>query len=68
MEERKPKQIRFWGKILGFKHDYYVVEGDISNTTIDDPLPNAENQGQGVNALTYWVTNDGNSCFCLLSC
>lgn len=53
-------QVRFWGKILGAKRDYYIAEGTISNKFIDDFPREYEAKGTGINRLSYWVTDNGN--------
>ena len=54
------KQVRFWGKILGSKKDYYIAEGISEDAGEQGELPPiVEPKGSGVNKLNYWVTNDG---------
>lgn len=55
------KQIKFWGKIIGSKKDYFVAEGISEEAGDQGELPpNVELKGSGVNKLNYWVTNDSN--------
>lgn len=59
---KQATKLRFWGKILGTKKDYYIVEGVYENP--EDPPEMAahiENRGTGINKLTYWVTTTRNS-------
>ena len=54
------KRLRFWGKILGTKSDYYVCEGLLSNQNFyTKPSKDAEPFGVGVNRLTFWVASNG---------
>ena len=55
---RRPKTLRLWGKILGAEKDYYVAEGDeVQPVGEEEPLPDAEPRGAGVNKYTYFVTS-----------
>jgi len=57
-EKTQAKTLRFWGKIFGTQADYYVAEGRVSDEFADDvPDKTYEPAGQGVNRMTYWVTN-----------
>jgi radial spoke head protein 4A len=48
-------QVRFWGKILGSKADYYVAEGKFGGDA--EATDGVEPAGEiGVNFYTYWVT------------
>lgn len=49
-------QIRFWGKILGYR-DYYVIQGLSTKKYLNELGPDAENYGQGINTYSYWVSN-----------
>ena len=54
------KSMRFWGRFYGVEKDYYVAEGMLAGSgaeDIDRPK-NFEPRGTGVNALTYWVTDN----------
>lgn len=59
-DETKATSIRFWGKILCSKKDYYVAEGVTSNDNADQLTKDAEKKGEGANTYTFWVTQDGN--------
>ena len=51
--------LRFWGKILCRDGDLYVAEGDVQKQFADEIPPDMEPRGkEGVNRLTFWVTND----------
>lgn len=54
------KQLKFWGKILGQKKDYYVAEGVSEGGEDGELKPGVEPRGQGVNKMTYWVSTDLN--------
>merc|ERR1719181_1148390 len=53
-------QVRFWGKILGQKADYFVAEGKYTGeveVTEEDTAAGVEAPNtQGTNFYTYWVT------------
>jgi radial spoke head protein 4A len=53
-------QVRFWGKILGQKADYFVAEGKYTGeveVTEEDTAAGVEAPNvQGSNFYTYWVT------------
>lgn len=50
------EQVRFWGKILGTKQDYYVAEGKAPFAG-EDLADDIEKPGEkGLNFYTYWVT------------
>jgi len=57
-EVTKATSLRFWGKILNKGSDYYVVEGKLV-PSIAESKKEFESEGQGVNALTFWVTHSG---------
>ena len=50
-------QLRLWGKILGTERDYYIVEGVAATADEEEPNPEMEAKGTGVNKYTYWVCN-----------
>ena len=52
------KSIRFWGKILGSKRDYYVAEGVVDGGEEQEVNSSWEARGTGVNKSTYWVCTD----------
>jgi len=52
------KRVRFWGKIFGTQKDYYVLYGDKTERYSDNPNPAIEADGQGVNEMSFWVSND----------
>ena len=63
------RSLRFFGKIYGTVKDYYVVEatGDGGDAEAEEPEkegeeaepdPKLEGRGQGVNELTYYVSQD----------
>jgi hypothetical protein len=60
--------VRFWGKIRGTEQDYYIAEvtADAANQEAAEEEGEEgntnEKAGEGVNALTYFVTNDPSSC------
>lgn len=47
-------KIRFWGKILGIKNDYFVAEGVIDGVGESDGK--VEARGVGANTYLYWVS------------
>jgi len=52
--------LRFWGKIRGTEQDYFVAEVTADAVAADEEDAGAEGvekHGEGVNALTYFVTN-----------
>jgi hypothetical protein len=53
--------VKFWGKIMASKKDYYIAEGISEDAGEQGELPpNVELKGaNGINKLSYWVTNDG---------
>jgi len=56
--ETEARELRFWGKILGTKKDYWVAEGLLDHKFSDEPSsPETERHGTGCNRLTYWVCN-----------
>ena len=55
--EHQTKDIRFWGKVLGYK-DYWVIQGSSSQAYISDLPDNGEKYGTGVNTYSYWVSTD----------
>ena len=55
--EHQTKNIRFWGKILGYK-DYWVIQGSSSQSYLSDLPDNGEKYGSGVNSYSYWVSTD----------
>ena len=50
--------LRFWGKILASKHDYYVIEGQVNDAGEPEIPHNCEKRGEGVNKYVYWVTDN----------
>lgn len=56
------KSLRFFGKILGTKRDYYVVESMLPPAPpampVKEPKVPAEAPGAGLNSCTYFVTHD----------
>jgi radial spoke head protein 4A len=42
---------------LGTQKDYYIVEGSKDAPEEENPDPNAEKRGDGVNTNVYWVSN-----------
>lgn len=50
--------LRFWGKFLGRKRDYYVLEGILPYAEEAKSSPNVEDRGIGANSHVYWVTDD----------
>lgn len=52
------KKLKFWGKITGSQKDYFVAYG-LPRSFIRDKCPdNWELEGEGVNAIAFFVTND----------
>jgi radial spoke head protein 4A len=51
------RQLRFWGKILGTKRDYYVAQGISALKSSDSVAAGAEAPGEGVNKYSYYVAN-----------
>ncbi|CEG41255.1 Radial spokehead-like protein [Plasmopara halstedii] len=49
--------LRFWGKILGRKADFYIAEGELVQAYEPQDLE-AEEGFAGVNKLTYWAMKD----------
>ena len=56
--EAECDRIRFWGKLLGIKHDYFIVECSTTNDEIQEPDGLCEVTGTGINSNVYYVTND----------
>jgi len=52
------KSMRFWGKILATKRDYYVVEGELKEVEETEIPFGHEPRGKGVNKYVYWVTDN----------
>lgn len=51
------QKVRFWGKILGTKADYYIAEGKFGGE--EEAAEGVEPAGDtGVNFYTYWVTTN----------
>jgi len=50
--------LRFWGKMLCSKHDYFVAQGSVSTKNRDKAPLGQEDCGQGTNKYTFWVTNN----------
>lgn len=57
------KSIRFFGKILGTRRDYYVIEcgKDEWAEPAEGEAKLAEPMGTGTNQYQYWVTNEAGS-------
>ena len=57
-DENQTSEIRFWGKIFGIQHDYYVIQAIKPSTNpLFVPPPSSEPQNVGINFFTYFVTN-----------
>jgi len=54
-------QVRFWGKILGSKADYYVAEGKYEGEGGEAEPGVEDSNAVGVNFYTYWVTTKMNA-------
>lgn len=54
--ENDCSQIRFWGKILGYR-DYWVIQGSSNKKYLNELGPDSENYATGVNTYSYWVSN-----------
>lgn len=52
--------LRFWGKILGTKKDYYICQGEYSGGDVESPenVDDYELGPSGPNRYTYWVCNN----------
>ena len=52
--------VRFFGKILGTKKDYYIVEGTLEGDDDDgaERPPEFEARGSGINKFVYWVNDN----------
>jgi radial spoke head protein 4A len=50
--------LRFWGKYLGRKCDYFVIEGQLPYSEEAKSENGAEDRGKGINSHVYWVTDD----------
>jgi hypothetical protein len=55
--EHQTKNIRFWGKILGYR-DYFVIQGSSSKIYLHELSENSEKYGVGANSYSYWVATD----------
>ena len=55
--QKNIKEIKFWGKIIGSQHDYYIGESPAEAGEEELP-PDVEPKGTGINKMTYWVTTD----------
>lgn len=53
--------LRFWGKILATKRDYYIIEGRLDDVEELDIPSKFEKRGKGTNSYVYWATD------CILS-
>jgi radial spoke head protein 4A len=54
----KIKRVRFWGKIFGSTRDYYILYGEKVLQWKDDPNPEIEPDTEGVNQVSFWVSNN----------
>lgn len=52
------KSLRFWGKMLATKSDYYIVEGELTQVEELNIPKNNEPRGKGTNSYVYWVTDN----------
>ncbi|EGR29011.1 radial spoke head protein, putative [Ichthyophthirius multifiliis] len=62
-KDKNIKNLRFWGKILGQKKDYYITEGQADFEDQGEIPPEVEPLGgeePSVNQYNYWVTTDLN--------
>jgi len=50
--------LRFWGKLFGSKHDYFILEGTLNQHEELELPANFEARGNGVNKNVYWVTDN----------
>jgi radial spoke head protein 4A len=50
--------LRFWGKMLATKHDYFVVEGTLRDIETTETPFGQEPRGKGCNKCVYWVTDN----------
>ena len=57
--EHNCDSIRFLGIIRGSQKDYFVIYGRLKHHVQDHLPEDWETNGKGVNALTFWVSNDG---------
>lgn len=52
-------ELRFWGKILCTKSDYWLLEGEIKEAEETQGVPREmEGRGQGSNKKVYWANDD----------
>lgn len=51
-------EIKFWGKIQCMKNDYFIAYGKLRTFVKDSCPENWESQGEGVNQITFWASND----------
>lgn len=50
--------LRFWGKILGTKKDYYIAESDAAEAG-EEEEENEDIEPEGPNRNTYYASNSG---------
>lgn len=54
-------RLKFFGKIRGTEHDYYIAEGEVEGGEeeegAEEKPADFEDKGTGVNKFTYWVTH-----------
>jgi len=60
--ETQAKSVRFFGKILGTKSDYYIIEVEPKNPTVAAPTPEMEGS-EGGNKYVYYVAPSPDSTF-----
>lgn len=60
LTEKNPNisQIKYWGKIKGMHKDYDIAYGKLSNYKRDEHPENWEPEGEGINQITFWATNN----------
>ena len=51
-------RLRFWGKYLARKNDYFVLEGELPYSEEAKAPKGVEPRGKGINSHVYWVTDD----------
>ena len=52
------KSLKFWGKIFCSDLEYFIAEATLRHNVVDAVKDNWESAGTGINALSFWVTND----------
>lgn len=61
--EHNCDSIRFLGVLRGSQRDYFVIYGRLKHHVQDHLPEDYEPNGKGVNAVTFWVSNDSRHMF-----